>query len=156
MWYNFCITIYMYSSFLIITSWFSRTCWSIFIHTKEKIQDHLDFLNQPDPEIRTLELLLFLFSLAEHASSTEEILFIFIEILFCFVCVCLFCWMCIPCRIAEHKWNQDLKYVHNNLPKSTRPKTWKQQVIFTNKTSCECMSVHVFLCTKTQLWLWWS
>lgn len=45
-----------------------------------------------DPEIRTLELLLFLFSLAEHASSTEEeILFIFIEILFCFVCVCLFC-----------------------------------------------------------------
>ena len=25
-----------------------------------------------DPEIRTLELLLFLFSLAEHASSTED------------------------------------------------------------------------------------
>ena len=48
-----------------------------------------------DPEIRTLELLLFLFSFAEHASSTEDkngdFIYIYWDFFVCFVCVFLFC-----------------------------------------------------------------
>lgn len=72
-----------------------------------------------DPEIRTLELLLFLFSLAEHASSTEDKNGDFIYIYWDFFLFVLFVCFCVAkmlhAGLPELSGIQDLKYVYNNL-----------------------------------------
>lgn len=70
-----------------------------------------------DPEIHTLELLLFLLSLAEHASSTEDknadFIYIYWDFFICFVCV--FFAKMLHAGLPELSGIQDLKYVYNNL-----------------------------------------